>query len=96
MNEFKKDFQDMQGRFSDRSGQRARDENLYWTPIVVTKPKPCLFSYAIVILPCQSMLTESCRLMAKKRRRQHRHKGCRYRGNPRHHRHRHRQPQHGY
>jgi len=37
MNEFKKDFQDMQGRFSDRSGQRARDENLYWTPIVVTK-----------------------------------------------------------
>ena len=37
MNEFKKDFQDMQGRFSDRSGQRVRDENLYWTPIVVTK-----------------------------------------------------------
>ncbi len=37
MNEFKKDFQDMQGRFSDRSGERARDENLYWTPIVVTK-----------------------------------------------------------
>src|SRR5438876_10032940 len=37
MNEFKKDFQDMQGRFSDRSGQRARDDNLYWTPIVVTR-----------------------------------------------------------
>src|SRR5258705_116046 len=37
MNEFKKDFQDMQGRFSDRSGHRARDENVYWTPIVVTK-----------------------------------------------------------
>ena len=37
MNEFKKDFQDMQGRFSDRSGHRARDENLYWTPIVVTR-----------------------------------------------------------
>src|SRR2546423_298625 len=37
MNEIKKDFQDMQGRFSDRSGHRARDENLYWTPIVVTQ-----------------------------------------------------------
>src|SRR5258705_10485309 len=37
MNEFKKDFQDMQGRFSDRSGHRVRDENLYWTPIVVTQ-----------------------------------------------------------
>ncbi|HYS50495.1 MAG TPA: gentisate 1,2-dioxygenase, partial [Burkholderiales bacterium] len=37
MNEFKKDFQDMQWRFSDRSGLRARDENVYWTPIVVTK-----------------------------------------------------------
>jgi len=37
MSEYKKDFQDMQGRFSDRSGQRARDENLYWTPIVVTQ-----------------------------------------------------------
>ncbi len=37
MNEFKKDFQDMQGRFSDRSGHRARDENVYWTPIVVTR-----------------------------------------------------------
>jgi len=37
MNEFNKDFQDMQGRFSDRSGHRARDENVYWTPIVVVK-----------------------------------------------------------
>src|SRR2546427_2733138 len=37
MNEFKKDFKDMQGRFCDRSGQRARDENLYWAPIVVTR-----------------------------------------------------------
>src|SRR5260221_1894388 len=37
MNEFKKDFQDMQGRFSDCSGHRVRDENLYWTPIVVTQ-----------------------------------------------------------
>jgi len=37
MNEFRKDFQEMQGRFSDRSGHRARDENVYWTPIVVTR-----------------------------------------------------------
>src|SRR2546430_17665094 len=37
MNEFKKDFQDMQGRFSDRSGERARDGNVYWAPIVVTQ-----------------------------------------------------------
>src|SRR5712691_11372429 len=37
MNEFKKDFQDMQCRFSDRTGHRVRDENVYWTPIVVTK-----------------------------------------------------------
>jgi len=37
MNEFKKDFREMQGRFSDRSGQRAQDENLYWAPIVVTR-----------------------------------------------------------
>jgi len=37
MNEFKKDFQDMQGRFSDAPVSGARDENLYWTPIVVTK-----------------------------------------------------------
>src|SRR5260370_4387173 len=37
MNEFRKDFQDMQGRFSDRSGHHARDENVYWTPIVVAR-----------------------------------------------------------
>jgi len=37
MNEFRKDFQQMQGRFLDRSGQDARDNNSYWTPIVVTK-----------------------------------------------------------
>src|SRR5712692_8744952 len=37
MNEFRKDFQPMQGRFLDRAGQGARDENTYWTPIVVTK-----------------------------------------------------------
>src|SRR5258708_16011202 len=37
MNEFRKEFQDMQGRFSDRSGHHARDENVYWTPIVVAR-----------------------------------------------------------
>ncbi len=37
MNEFKKAFQPMQGRFLDRFDQAARDENTYWTPIVVTK-----------------------------------------------------------
>jgi gentisate 1,2-dioxygenase len=37
MNEFKKDFQHMQGRFIDRAGQGARDENTYWAPIVVTR-----------------------------------------------------------
>ncbi len=37
MNEFRKDFQPMQGRFLDRAGKAARDENTYWTPIVVTK-----------------------------------------------------------
>jgi gentisate 1,2-dioxygenase len=39
MNEFRKDFQPMQGRFLDRSGQGARDDNNYWAPIVVTKQK---------------------------------------------------------
>ena len=37
MNEFRKDFQDMQVRFMDCSGRGARDENSYWTPIVVSK-----------------------------------------------------------
>src|SRR6266705_5348190 len=37
MNEFRKDFQQMQGRFLDRSGGDARDDNRYWAPIVVTK-----------------------------------------------------------
>ncbi len=37
MNEFRKDFQPMQGRFLDRAGKAARDENTYWTPIVVAK-----------------------------------------------------------
>lgn len=37
MNEFRKDFQEMQGRFLDRSGREAHDENAYWAPIVVTK-----------------------------------------------------------
>src|SRR3989442_7315393 len=37
MNEFKKDFQEMRGRFADRSGQRARYETLYGPPIVVTR-----------------------------------------------------------
>jgi gentisate 1,2-dioxygenase len=37
MNEFKKEFQAMRGRFADRTGRRAQDENVYWAPIVVTK-----------------------------------------------------------
>jgi gentisate 1,2-dioxygenase len=37
MNEFRKDFEPMQGRFLDRAGATARDENSYWAPIVVTK-----------------------------------------------------------
>src|SRR6266853_6229509 len=37
MNEFRKDFRHMQGRFLDRSGGDARDDNSYWAPIVVTK-----------------------------------------------------------
>src|ERR1700704_477316 len=37
MNDFRKDFQRMQGQFLDRSGQGARDENNYWAPVVVTK-----------------------------------------------------------
>ncbi|HET7763870.1 MAG TPA: AraC family ligand binding domain-containing protein [Burkholderiales bacterium] len=37
MNDFKKDFQDLRGRFVDRAGHGARDENVYWPPIVVTR-----------------------------------------------------------
>ncbi len=37
MNEFRKDFQRMKGRFLDRAGHGARDENSYWAPIVVAK-----------------------------------------------------------
>ncbi len=37
MNEFRKNFQSMRGRFLDHAGQSARDENTYWAPIVVTK-----------------------------------------------------------
>src|SRR5213594_1035639 len=37
MNEFTKHFQHMQGRFLDRSGRDARDDNSYWAPIVLTK-----------------------------------------------------------
>ena len=37
MNEFRKDFQEMRGRFADRTGRGAQDENVYWAPIVVTK-----------------------------------------------------------
>jgi len=37
MNEFRKDFQSMRGRFLDRAGQGAADENTYWAPVVVTK-----------------------------------------------------------
>jgi len=37
MNDFKKDFQEMRGRFVDRVGHPSRDDNSYWAPIVVTK-----------------------------------------------------------
>jgi gentisate 1,2-dioxygenase len=37
MNEFRKDFPEMRGRFADRTGREAQDENVYWAPIVVTK-----------------------------------------------------------
>jgi gentisate 1,2-dioxygenase len=37
MNDFRKDFQEMRGRFVDRAGHEACDENVYWAPIVVTK-----------------------------------------------------------
>jgi gentisate 1,2-dioxygenase len=37
MNEFRKDFQSMRGRFLDRAGHGAGDENTYWAPVVVTK-----------------------------------------------------------
>jgi gentisate 1,2-dioxygenase len=37
MNDFRKDFPAMRGRFVDRSGHESGDENSYWTPIVVGK-----------------------------------------------------------
>src|SRR5438067_5466552 len=37
MNEFRKDFEKFEGRFEDRSGAPASDENRYWPPIVVGK-----------------------------------------------------------
>ena len=37
MNEFRKDFQHMKGRFLHCADQPARDENNYWAPIVVGK-----------------------------------------------------------
>ena len=37
MNDFRKDFQEMRGRFVDRVGHEAHDENVYWAPIVVTR-----------------------------------------------------------
>jgi gentisate 1,2-dioxygenase len=37
MNEFRKDFQPVNGRFEDRSGVKPVDRNTYWPPIVVTK-----------------------------------------------------------
>ena len=37
MNEFRKDFQDLRGRFVDRVGSESRDANSYWAPIVVTR-----------------------------------------------------------
>ena len=35
MNEFRKDFERLEGRFEDRLGAPARDENRYWPPIIV-------------------------------------------------------------
>src|SRR5262249_40611405 len=37
MNDFRKDFQQLRGRFVDRAGSKAGDENVYWDPIVVAK-----------------------------------------------------------
>ena len=37
MNEFRKDFEKLQGRFEDRAGRAAQDENRYWPPIIVGK-----------------------------------------------------------
>src|SRR5262245_14548829 len=37
MNDFRKDFENLQGRFVDRAGHEPRDENVYWAPIVVTR-----------------------------------------------------------
>ncbi len=36
MNDFRKDFQRMQGRFVDLTGRQAGDANDYWAPIVVS------------------------------------------------------------
>ena len=36
MNEFRKEFEKLNGRFEDRSGAKPKDENRYWPPIVVT------------------------------------------------------------
>ena len=37
MNDFRKDFQQLRGRFVDRAGHQAAGENNYWAPIVVTR-----------------------------------------------------------
>src|SRR5437773_10615147 len=36
MNEFRKEFEKLNGRFEDRSGAAPVDRNRYWPPIVVT------------------------------------------------------------
>ena len=36
MNEFRKEFERLEGRFEDRSGASPREQNRYWPPIVVT------------------------------------------------------------
>jgi len=36
MNEFRKTFEKLEGRFDDRTGAKATDQNRYWPPIVVT------------------------------------------------------------
>src|SRR5712664_1329242 len=36
MNEFRKQFEGLQGRFDDRSGAKSADQNRYWPPIIMT------------------------------------------------------------
>src|SRR2546427_9763294 len=51
MNEFRKHFQHVQGRFLARSGEDARDDNSYWARIVVTKEEIDAEAERLVSLP---------------------------------------------